>query len=119
MSWWRRLLGRSSPEVDEDGVEGPEAEIPDVVEIPIDGVLDLHLFLPAEVAEVVTEYVAQCQARGIVELRVIHGKGKGVLRRTVHATLQRLPQVERFALAGPEAGGWGATLVTLKAAEQG
>jgi dsDNA-specific endonuclease/ATPase MutS2 len=116
MSLWRRLFGPRAREP-HDPVQ-PEDEvdeaIPETVQIPIDGVLDLHVFRPAEVAEVVAAYVAECRARGIHELRIIHGKGKGVLRRTVHATLGRLPEVERFALAGAEAGGWGATLVTLK-----
>ena len=118
MGWWQWLFGRRGLPAnlaDRDAAQPAEDdEIVDQLEIPIDGVLDLHTFRPADVKRLVTDYVVECHARGICQLRIIHGKGKGVQRRTVHAVLQRLPQVERFSLAGPEAGGWGATVVTLK-----
>ncbi len=83
------------------------------LELPIDGTLDLHAFLPGEVKELVRDYIAECRRRGIFEVRVIHGKGTGALRETVHALLRRLPEVASFRLAPGDAGGWGATLVTL------
>lgn len=83
------------------------------VEIPIDGVLDLHAFRPAEVKDLVPEYLAECRRRGILRVRIVHGKGRGALRRTVHALLGRLDGVAGYRPAGEDAGGWGATLVEL------
>ena len=82
--------------------------------LPIDGVLDLHTFRPQDVKVVLVEYLAACRAKGILEVRVIHGKGIGELRRTVHTLLGRMTEVERFALAGEHYGGSGATMVRLK-----
>ena len=82
--------------------------------LPIDGVLDLHTFRPNEVKDLVIDYLAECQARDILRVRIIHGKGIGNLRRTVHAQLARHPDVVSFALAGELLGGWGATIVHLR-----
>jgi len=83
------------------------------VRIAVDGILDLHTFLPRDAASVVGEYLRECLEKGIYEVRVVHGKGKGVLRRTVHAILERHPDVLDFRLdSGPS--GWGATLVQLR-----
>ena len=83
------------------------------VHIPIDGVLDLHAFSPKEAASVVEEYLRVCLEKGIYDVRVIHGKGKGVLRRTVQTLLENHPMVLDFRLdSGPS--GWGATLVRLR-----
>jgi DNA-nicking Smr family endonuclease len=83
------------------------------IELPIDGVLDLHTFQPRDVKDLVPDYLAECRERGILEVRIIHGKGTGALRRTVHSVLSRLPDVASFGPALETAGGWGATIVTL------
>jgi len=90
------------------------AEQDNQIEIPIDGTLDLHTFAPHEVKDLVPEYLRECQARGVLHVRIVHGKGTGTLRRHVHGILARMPEVDRYALAGETGGGWGATLVTLK-----
>lgn len=84
------------------------------VEIPITDMLDLHTFHPKEVKDLLIEYLSACREKGILEVRIIHGKGTGSLRRTVHALLSKLPEVVSYHLAGEDAGGWGATLVVLK-----
>jgi dsDNA-specific endonuclease/ATPase MutS2 len=92
-------------------MDEPDDDIP--IELPIDGVLDLHTFQPRDVKDLVPDYLAECRERGILEVRIIHGKGTGALRRTVHSVLSRLPEVASFGLAMETAGGWGATIVTL------
>jgi DNA-nicking Smr family endonuclease len=82
-------------------------------ELPIDGTLDLHTFHPRDVKSLVPEYLDACRQKGILDVRIIHGKGTGALRRTVHAVLERLPEVASFALAG-DASSWGATTVRLR-----
>lgn len=93
--------------------DGGEAA-PDSIEIPIDGTLDLHTFHPGEVKDLLPEYLRACREKGILEVRIVHGKGIGALRETVHALLRRLPEVESFRLASGERGSWGATLVFLR-----
>lgn len=83
------------------------------VELPIDGTLDLHAFHPRDVKTLVPGYLAACRERGILDVRIVHGKGTGALRETVHALLRRTPEVASFRLAGHDPGGWGATIVTL------
>ncbi len=84
------------------------------VQLPIDGVLDLHSFQPREVKDLVLDYLAACQEKGILQVRLIHGKGIGNLRRTVHALLAKHPEVVSYSLDHPQFSGWGATIVTLK-----
>ena len=83
------------------------------VELPIDGTLDLHTFNPREVKELLPYYLDACRERGIYDVRVIHGKGTGMLRETVHSQLRKLPGIVSFKLADETGGGWGATLVIL------
>ncbi|MFO7561195.1 MAG: Smr/MutS family protein [Enhygromyxa sp.] len=83
-------------------------------EIAIDGELDLHNFSPKEVAPLVREYIEVCRQRGIRDLRIVHGKGKGVLRRTVHSLLDKHEAVEGYRLGGHREGSWGATIVRLR-----
>lgn len=97
-------------ERDDDAIEDSMA---DVVQMPIDGVLDLHTFSPRDLKYLVPDYIEECRKRDILELRIIHGKGVGALRRSVHAILDRLPQVADYRLGSHGSGSWGATLVTL------
>lgn len=89
-------------------------DAPPPVDLPIDGVLDLHTFRPNEIGALIPEYLLACRQRRILEVRIIHGKGIGNLRRSVHALLSRLPEVESFAEASALYGGSGAVMVKLK-----
>lgn len=84
------------------------------VQIPIDGVLDLHTFSPKELPALLDDYIEACLQEGIRELRIIHGKGKGILRDRVRSLLSKHTSVESWYEAPMDAGGWGATLVSLK-----
>ncbi|MBI5905887.1 MAG: Smr/MutS family protein [Deltaproteobacteria bacterium] len=82
--------------------------------VPIEECIDLHPFAPGDVVSVVEEYLAAAASRGFREVRLIHGKGKGVQRGAVRAALSRHPLVESFADAPADSGGWGATRVILR-----
>jgi DNA-nicking Smr family endonuclease len=84
-------------------------------ELPIDGELDLHAFAPRDAASVVGDYLVECRRRGILRVRIAHGRGRGVQRALVRALLRRLDFVDDAFDAPPAAGGWGATLVVLRA----
>jgi len=92
----------------------PEPPFPDPVVLLIEDHLDLHPFLPKEIPSVVEEYLDQCREAGFVEVRLIHGKGKGVQRNIIRALLEKHAKVECFYDAPLEAGSWGATIVILK-----
>jgi DNA-nicking Smr family endonuclease len=93
-----------------------DSPFPDPVVIPIEDALDLHRFLPREIEDVVEGYLEAAAERGFREVRIIHGRGRGVQRARVHRVLARSPHVERFQEAPSDRGGWGATLVWLRAA---
>lgn len=85
----------------------------DAHRIPITPELDLHVFRPSEIGELLPEYFAECLLEGIRGVRVIHGKGTGALRESVHSLLRRLPEVQEFHYPASQ-GNWGATWVILK-----
>jgi dsDNA-specific endonuclease/ATPase MutS2 len=91
-------------------VEQPE----EPVRIPITDVFDLHSVPPRDVGPILEEYLEEAHRLGLKALRIIHGRGIGVQREMVRAILARTAFVESFGDAPAEAGGWGATLVTLK-----
>lgn len=97
--------------------EEPESSAP--IQVQVTGELDLHTFHPRDLGILIPEYLRECQLRGILQVRIIHGKGTGALRTSVHALLQRLLQngtVTGFQWPAPEAAGsWGATIATLAA----
>ena len=85
--------------------------------LPVEDHLDLHTFSPREIPSVVEEYLDQAARSGYEEVRLIHGKGRGVQRGTIRALLASHPLVARYTDAPPERGGWGATVVFLKGLE--
>lgn len=84
------------------------------VVLPIEDSIDLHAFSPKDIPSVVEEYIEQCSRTGIYQARLIHGRGKGIQRRTVRAILEKHPLVLSFRDAPQESGGWGSTMVLLK-----
>jgi DNA-nicking Smr family endonuclease len=90
---------------------------PEPVRLPVEDVLDLHAFAPRDVRSVVDEYLRAAAERGLVEVRLIHGRGIGVQRASVQSLLSRHSLVASFADAPPERGGWGATVVRLRPPE--
>ena len=88
-----------------------------VTRIPIEDWIDLHTFSPREIPSLLEEYLLECQKKGFREVRIIHGKGKGVQMNIVQSFLRKSPLVESFRLAPPEAGSWGATIVLMKRSE--
>ncbi|MGE5284221.1 MAG: Smr/MutS family protein [Actinomycetota bacterium] len=92
---------------------GPAGEPPPHL-VPVEESIDLHAFSPRDVVSVVEEYLEAAAGKRYREVRLIHGKGTGAQRAAVRALLARHPRVGSYSDAPPEAGGWGATLVTLK-----
>ena len=86
----------------------------DPVELPIEDAIDLHPFAPRDIPDVVESYLEAAVEAGFREVRLIHGRGKGVQKERVRQSLLKSDLVERFEEATPDRGGWGATVVTLK-----
>ena len=84
------------------------------VVLPIEDSIDLHAFAPKDIPSVVEEYLEQCRQAGIYEVRIIHGRGKGIQRQIVRSLLEKNPLVLSFKDAPPESGGWGSTVVVLR-----
>ncbi len=90
------------------------SDSPQTVTLEITGELDLHTFNPKDLGSLVPEYLKACKDTGIKTVRIVHGKGTGTLRRSVHSILKDLDMVDSFKIAGLHQGHWGATLVFLK-----
>ncbi|MBZ4660789.1 MAG: hypothetical protein JG766_2712 [Desulfacinum sp.] len=88
-----------------------------ILHLPMDGTLDLHTFRPEEAADLVRDYLEEAAAKGLRQVTIIHGKGRGVLRRRVRSLLAKHPLVAGFRDADPAAGAWGATVVRLHGAD--
>ena len=88
-----------------------------ITKIPIEDWIDLHTFSRKEIPYLLEDYLTECEKKGFTEVRIIHGKGKGVQRNIVHSFLTKSPLVESFRDAPLEAGSWGATKVLLKKIE--
>ena len=95
-----------------------DAESRPPVVLPVEDALDLHPFRPDETAAAVAEYVAAAAAKGLTEVRIVHGRGIGVQRTIVRHALERSPHVLSFRDATPDRGGWGATVARLKAPDE-
>jgi dsDNA-specific endonuclease/ATPase MutS2 len=94
-----------------------DSPFPEPVSIPIRDSIDLHYFRAAEIGQVVEAYLEAAVDAGLREVRLIHGRGKGVQRGRVQRLLARSPHVERFADAPGDEGGWGATIAWLRPSE--
>ena len=92
-------------------------DLSEIVELPLEDVLDLHPFAPEDIRFLINDYLDAAYAAGFPEVRIIHGKGIGVQREIVRSLASRHPHVAAVLLAPEEAGGWGATVVALKKRE--
>jgi dsDNA-specific endonuclease/ATPase MutS2 len=107
----RRKKERSEKSSTSDATESPFSE---PIVLPIEDSIDLHAFSPRDIPSVMEEYIEQCIRAGIYEVRIIHGRGKGIQRQIVRSILEKHPQVLSFKDAPPESGGWGSTIVVLR-----
>ena len=87
---------------------------PEPVRIPLTEIFDLHSVPPRDVQDIVEEYLSEANRLGLKAVRIIHGRGIGVQREIVRSVLARTPFVLEYRDAPAEAGGWGATVITLR-----
>ena len=85
----------------------------EIFDYPVDGTLDLHMFKPADVKSAVSEYLMQCRIQGVLRVRIIHGRGRGVLRQIVRSFLEKCEYVREFETP-LDSSGWGATIAILE-----
>lgn len=88
----------------------------ELFDYPVDGTLDLHMFRPKDVKSALVEYLTECRISGVLRVRIIHGKGQGVLRQIVHSYLAQCSFVREFTTAS-DSSGWGATIAILEPRE--
>ncbi len=89
----------------------------ELFDYPVDGTLDMHMFKPKDIKSALSEYLLQCRISGILHVRIIHGRGHGILRQIVHSYLKKCSFVKEFRTA-PDASGWGATIAILEPLEK-
>jgi len=85
----------------------------ELFDYPVDGTLDLHMFRPKDVKSALSEYLTECRINGILRVRIVHGKGEGVLRQIVRSYLKKSSFVREFTTAS-DASSWGATIAILE-----
>ena len=103
-------VGRESFDQMDDEEFDAGDPFPEIVQIEIRDVIDLHSIPPRDVRRVVEEYLIEARKRGYRSVRIVHGKGRGVQREIVRSILTNTPFVRAYTDAPPEAGGWGATI---------
>ena len=108
------IQSRKDEETKFSDPQGPDSPFSEPVVLPVEDSIDLHAFSPKDIPSVVEEYIEQCLRSGIYEVRIIHGRGKGIQRRIVRSLLGKHARVLSFEDAPSESGGWGATVVVLK-----
>ena len=108
------MIKRSENYPDNACASDQDSPLSEPVVLPLTDSIDLHAFQPRDIPSVVEEYLQQCLEAGLLEVRIIHGRGTGVQRNIVRSILQKHPAVVSFQDAPPEAGGWGATRVGLR-----
>ena len=108
------MISRRKKPEDLPATDDSDSPFSEPVVVPIEDSIDLHAFSPKDIAGVVEEYIEQCVAAAIYEVRIIHGRGKGIQRSIIRSILEEHPRVLSFKDAPAETGGWGATIVVLE-----